>query len=62
MPVAIDVSLLDGQIAMVPYFADVYEQVTLPLDDDYAQALVTRESRTMVPRWNGSTSITQSAT
>ena len=29
--------------------ADVYEQVTLPLDDDYAQALVTRESRTMVP-------------
>ncbi|HEX5580852.1 MAG TPA: prolyl oligopeptidase family serine peptidase, partial [Gemmatimonadaceae bacterium] len=29
--------------------ADVFEQVTAPLDDDFAQALVTRESPTMVP-------------
>jgi dipeptidyl aminopeptidase/acylaminoacyl peptidase len=29
--------------------ADVHEEVTLPLDDDFAQALVTRESPTMVP-------------
>ena len=29
--------------------ADVFEQVSAPLDDDYAQVLVTRESPTMVP-------------
>ncbi|HEY0972093.1 MAG TPA: prolyl oligopeptidase family serine peptidase, partial [Gemmatimonadales bacterium] len=29
--------------------ADVFEQVTAPLDDDFTQALVTRESPTMVP-------------